>query len=382
MAEFEKELRPNLYKLWNRMSSGCYFPPPVKGVAIPKKSGGERLLGIPTVGDRICQMVVKLQFEPEVEKVFLPDSYGYRPNKSAHGAIEVTRARCWKQDWVVEFDIKGLFDNLSHELLMKAVRFHTQERWVLLYIERWLKAGMQMPNNELRDRTCGTPQGGVISPVLSNLFMHYAFDRWMQRTFRGVFWCRYADDGLVHCETLAQAEQILAALRVRFKACGLEVHPDKTRIIYCKDTNRKNKYQNQSFVFLGYEFRARGCKNSKNGILFSNFSPAASPNAVKSMSQTIRETRVRKRTELSLSEIAGRFNPILRGWLNYYGRFHQSALRKVWRYVNQTLVGWARKKYKALKRCRTRASRFLARICEEQPHLFAHWPKGVFGWFA
>lgn len=187
---FGKGLKNNLYKLWNRMSSGSYFPPPVKAVAIPKKTGGERILGVPTVADRIAQKVVKLTLEPEMDKHFHPDSYGYRPNKSALDAVGVTRQRCWQYDWVVEFDIKGLFDNIPHDLLMKAVRKHTDCKWSLLYIERWLKAPMQMPEGQATERTQGTPQGGVISPLLSHLFLHYVFDVWMSKRHSTLSWCR------------------------------------------------------------------------------------------------------------------------------------------------------------------------------------------------
>ena len=232
MFAFEKDLKNNLYKIWNRMSSGSYFPPAVKAVAIPKKSGGERILGIPTIQDRIAQMVAKLSFEPLVEPKFLNDSYGYRPNKSAIDAIRITRQRCWYQNWVLEFDIKGLFDNISHELLMKAVRKHTQCKWLLLYIERWLKAPMVKENGEKIERTQGTPQGGVISPVLANLFLHYVFDKWMQKNHSNVKWCRYADDGLVHCNSEDEAQQMLSKLKERFEACGLELHPTKGGVVF------------------------------------------------------------------------------------------------------------------------------------------------------
>ena len=259
LSEFERNLKSNLYKLWNRLSSGSYFPPPVKAVAIPKKAGGERILGIPTVSDRIAQMVVKLEFEPQVEPLFLPDSYGYRPNKSALDAIGVTRQRCWRQDWVLEFDIKGLFDNIPHELLLKAVHKHTDSPWVRLYIKRWLTAPMQMPNGERVARGLGTPQGGVISPILSNLFLHYVFDKWLQKHYPKTQWCRYADDGLVHCHCEAEAKHMLKVLKQRFQDCGLELHPVKTKIVYCKDGKRKGQYENTSFDFLGYTFRRRVC---------------------------------------------------------------------------------------------------------------------------
>ena len=242
LADFDTNLKDNLYKIWNRMSSGSYFPPPVKAVSIDKKNGGKRILGVPTVGDRIAQMVVKLILEPRLEPLFYPDSYGYRPNKSALDAVGITRRRCWTHDFVVEFDIKGLFDNIDHELLIKAVRKHIQEKWIIVYIERWLKAPMQTDDGTLVERTKGTPQGGVISPILSNLFLHYVFDKWMDRNYRNVPWCRYADDGLVHCRTEQQAKLVLVELKKRFEHCKLELHPKKTKIIYCKDKERKDTF--------------------------------------------------------------------------------------------------------------------------------------------
>ena len=231
IEDFETNLKDNLYRIWNRMSSGSYVPPPVKAVAIPKKTGGERILGVPTVADRVAQMVVKQVLEPNLEPIFLPNSYGYRPGKSALDAIAVTRERCWRYDWVLEFDIKGLFDNIDHTLLLRALEKHTACKWVRLYIGRWLTAPLQLSDGTLVERTKGTPQGGVVSPVLANLFLHYAFDAWMTRTFPGVPWCRYADDGLIHCETETQAHAILAALADRLAACGLAIHPDKTHIL-------------------------------------------------------------------------------------------------------------------------------------------------------
>jgi len=381
LSDFEVNLKDNLYKLWNRMSSGTYFPPPVKAVPIPKKSGGERILGVPTVGDRICQMVAKLVFEPKVEPYFLQDSYGYRPNKSALDAIGVTRERCWRYNWVLEFDIKGLFDNLSHELLMRAVRKHVQEKWVILYIERWLKAPI-LKGESLEKRKCGVPQGGVISPVLSNLFLHYAYDLWMQRNHPKVPWCRYADDGLLHCKTEQEAEQMLKLLKQRFIECGLELHPDKTQIVYCKDGSRKAEYPKTEFTFLGYTFRARCCKNSKRNSMFMNFTPAVSKAALKSIREKIRRDNLRNRTDLELEDIAKWYNPKLQGWLNYYGAYTRSGLYPVCRHFNRTLVAWAMRKYKRLQKHKTRASEKLERIAETKSGLFAHWRSGMRGAFA
>jgi RNA-directed DNA polymerase len=382
IEDFEKDLKDNLYKIWNRMSSGSYFPPPVKAVAIPKKNGGQRILGVPTVADRVAQMVVKMTFEPAVESVFLPDSYGYRPGKSALDAVGVTRERCWRYDWVLEFDIKGLFDNIDHELLLRAVRKHTECKWAILYIERWLKAPLQLADGTLVERTRGTPQGGVVSPVLANLFLHYAFDLWMGRTFPNAPWCRYADDGLVHCRTKQEALRIRAALAIRFGECGLEMHPEKTKIVYCKDGSRKGQYPNTKFDFLGYTFRARVVKNSKRNTLFVNFTPAVSPKALTVMRQTTRSWNFRNRSDLALHEIARMYNPVLRGWLSYYGQYSRSAMYPVLRHFNMTLVAWAMRKFKRLKGHKTRAAIFLEGIAKKQPRLFAHWQRGMVGAFA
>jgi RNA-directed DNA polymerase len=382
LEDFEKNLKDNLYKIWNRMSSGSYFPPPVKAVPIPKKTGGKRVLGIPTVGDRIAQMVVKLCFEPQVEPYFLQNSYGYRPNKSALDAIGVTRRRCWDYNWVVEFDIRKLFDNIPHELLMKAVRKHTDCKWVILYIERWLKAPMQLSDGRQVKRDKGTPQGGVVSPILSNVFLHYVFDLWMEKNHPGKPWCRYTDDGLVHVKTEAEAQEMLTALKYRFGECGLELHPVKTRIVYCKDGQRKEKYPNKSFDFLGYTFRARVCKNTKRNKLFVSFTPAVSKTALKTMRAKTREKDLRNRTDLSLNQIAKWYNPVLQGWLNYYGRYYRSGMYPVWRHFNKTLVAWAMRKYKHFNRRTTKASMFLEKVAQKQPQLFVHWRNGMLGGFA
>ena len=374
IEDFEADLEGNLYRIWNRMSSGSYFPPPVFAVAIPKKTGGERILGVPPVSDRIAQMVAKQYIEPGLDAVFLEDSYGYRPRKSALDAVGVTRKRCWKYDWVLEFDIKGLFDNISHELLLKAVKRHVSCRWVLLYIERWLKAPM-LKDGKLIERVRGTPQGGVISPVLSNLFLHYAFDLWMKRTLPDLPWCRYADDGLVHCRTEQEAVAVKAMLQERFAACELEMHPTKTKIVYCRDANRQGPYPNVKFDFLGYCFRPRKVKSS-TGKLFCSFSPAVSPSALKAMRETIRDLNIRRRTDVSMVTIARKLNPILRGWMGYYGRYTPSALTQLHAYVNQTLHAWVMRKFKRFHGRKTRAGKFLKRVARNNVGLFVHWRGG------
>src|ERR1700745_2673495 len=366
IEQFDSNLRSNLYKLWNRMSSGSYFPPPVRAVSIPKKTGGQRILGVPTVADRVAQMVVKQIIEPDLDSIFLADSYGYRPGKSALDAIGVTRKRCWKYDWVLEFDIKGLFDNIDHELLLRAVRKHITCKWALLYIERWLKAPMVQEDGTTIERSRGTPQGGVVSPILANLFMHYTFDLWMARTQPDLPWCRYADDGLVHCHTQQEAEAIKAALQARLAECHLEMHPTKTKVVYCKDGKRKGKYPNVRFDFLGYCFRPRLVRRFRDNTLFCGFNPAVSSSAMKAMRSTIRELKLRRQTQLSLQDIACQLNPLLRGWIEYYGRYAPSALHPLLLYVNQTLVAWAMRKFKRFKAHKIRASRFLQKLSQEK----------------
>lgn len=382
IADFELNLKDNLYKIWNRLSSGTYFPPPVKAVPIPKKSGGERILGVPTVSDRIAQMVVKIIFEPCVEPYFLPDSYGYRQNKCAIDAVGVTRQRCWKYDWVLEFDIKGLFDNIDHDLLMKAVEKHTDNKWVLLYIKRWLKTPMQMPDSILQEKTKGAMQGGVISPVLSNLFLHYVFDVWMTKRYPNLPWCRYADDGIVHCNTEHEAKILLEALGKRFEECFLELHPNKTKIVYCKDSNRRKDYPNTKFTFLGYDFRGRRAENKYNNKLFISFSPAVSNAAKKSMRAKTKEIIKKIGTYKSLDEVAEEFNPILQGWINYYCKYHRTAFLPISRHFNLSLIRWSMRKFKRFKRHKTKAGIFLAGLASENPTLFAHWKNGLIGEFA
>lgn len=375
IAEYEARLEDNLYKLWNRMSSGSYFPKPVKGVEIPKKDGRKRLLGVPTVEDRVAQMVVRMQLEPLLEPVFCEDSYGYRPNRSCHDALRVTRERCWRYSWLLEFDIKGLFDNIDHELLMKAVKHHTDCKWVLLYIQRWLAAPFQMPDGTLQERSKGTPQGGVISPILANLFMHYAFDLWMKRTHPHNPWARYADDGVVHCRSQEEAEQLLESLNTRMAECKLEIHPEKTRIVYCKDQNRKGDHEHTSFDFLGYTFRGRLARN-KRGVYFVSFLPAVSKKACQSFRDKIRDIR-RRASRISMKELAARLNPVTRGWANYYGCFYASLMKQELSKVNLSLVRWVMKKYKRFRRKPARALDFLGRCAHTLPNLFAHWQMGV-----
>lgn len=372
IEEFEQDLTGNLYKLWNRLASGSYMPPAVRRVEIPKALGGTRPLGIPTVADRIAQMVVKDMLEPFLEPVFHADSYGYRPHKSAHDALAVARQRCWRADWVLDVDIKGFFDNIDHELLMKAVRKHSDCKWVVLYIERWLTVPVQLPDGTLQARDKGTPQGGVISPLLANLFLHYAFDTWMARNFSAIGFERYADDVVIHCKSLAQATMLRDALQHRLAACKLEMSPSKTKIVYCKDGKRTWDYPEISFDFLGYTFRPRKAK-AKDGSVFLNFLPAMSGKAAKAIRQTVRNWNLRRRTPITLEAIARRINPVLLGWVNYYGRFYQSALYPVMAQVDLHLAKWITRKHKRARRSLVRAFQWLRRIRRDCPRLFVHW---------
>jgi RNA-directed DNA polymerase len=376
IAEFETRVKDNLYRLWNRMSSGSYFPPPVRTVTIPKADGGERKLGIPTVSDRIAQMVVKSRLEPVVDPLFHPASYGYRPGKSALEAVGQTRQRCWKLDWVIDLDIKGFFDNIDHDLLRRAVKKHAKEKWVVLYIERWLQAPAQAEDGHVTARGKGTPQGGVVSPLLANLFLHYAFDRWMQKTYPHLLFERYADDAIVHCRTEAEAQEVRRAIAVRMQECRLELHPDKTKIVYCKDDDRRGTYPNEQFDFLGYTFRPRRSKNWK-GKFFINFSPAVADKAGKAMRAEIRSWRLHLRSDKSIEDLSRMFNPKVRGWLQYYGRYYRSALYPIMRQLDRSLARWAYRKYKKLRGHLRRATHWLARISRRDPGLFAHWQMGV-----
>ena len=376
IEDFERNLKGNLYKIWNRMSSGSYFPPPVRTVRIPKAKGGERKLGIPTVSDRIAQQVVKSRLEPMVEPLFHADSYGYRPGKSALDAVKKARERCWREDWIIDLDIKGFFDNIRQDLLMRAVKHEAKEQWVVLYIERWLKAPMQEEDGQLIAREKGTPQGGVISPLLANLFLHYAFDRWLGKRYPQLKFERYADDAIVHCRTEREAQEVRAAIAARLEECGLELHPEKTKVVYCKDDIRGEGYLNEKFDFLGYTFRPRRSITRK-GKLFIGFSPAVSDDAVKKIRGEIRSWKLHLCSGTTLEELARKFNPIVRGWLQYYGRYYRSALNAPMRHLDRTLARWAERKYKKLRGHKRRARSWIERLSRRDPTLWAHWQMGV-----
>lgn len=377
IAAFEADRDRNLYKIWNRLSSGSYFPPPVKAVEIPKAGGkGVRLLGVPTVADRIAQTVVRMYLERKIEPIFHPDSYGYRPGKSALDAVGTCRQRCWRTDWVIDLDIRAFFDTVPWDLVLKAVAHHTDQRWIQLYVERWLKAPLQRRDGTLVARERGTPQGSAISPLLANLFMHYAFDAWMVRAFPGLRFERYCDDAVVHCGSEREAHHVRDAIAARLGQVGLELHPDKTRIVYCKDADRRGSYEHTKFTFLGYEFRPRLAKNWR-GTHFVSFLPAVSPDAIKAMGREIRSWHIARRSDKALNDLARMFNSIVQGWINYYGRFYKSELLYFLRRLNNHLVRWACRKYKRLKRRERRAMAWLAEVARRIPRLFAHWRLGA-----
>lgn len=377
LAAFEKDLKNQLYKIWNRMSSGSYFPPPVRLVEIEKKDGGTRPLGIPTVADRVAQTVVKLVLEPVVEPVFHPDSYGYRPGRSAHDAVAKARQRCFEFDWVIDLDIKGFFDSIAHELVERAVARHTELAWVRLYVARWLRAPLQQRDGTVVPRTRGTPQGGVISPLLANLFLHYAFDAWMQRRYPGVPFERYADDAIVHCRSEQEAQTVLAAIAERFAACGLALHPTKTRIVYCKDDNRPGTAETVQFDFLSFTFRARPARG-RQGRIFFGFLPAISRSAVQEIQQQIRDWRLTTKTHLQWEHLVTSLEPVVRGWWAYYGRFYPSATVRALQSVNRALVRWVQRKSQRGHRRWRAAAWWLTCLARRAPESFFLWRLGVF----
>jgi len=369
---FEQHWGDNLCRLWNRMSSGSYFPGPVRGVEIPKDDGkAVRLLGVPNTADRVAQTAAAMLLEAGLERVFHRDSYGYRPGRSAHDALAACRRRCWKQDWVLDIDVRAVFGSVPHSLLLKAVAHHTSERWVLLCISRWLVAPMVMPDGTIVPREKGTPQGSPISPILANLFMPYAFDTWMDREFPGCPFERYADDIVAHCDTEERARILRAAVAKRLGTLGLELHPVKTKIVYCKDANRPGSFEHTSFDFLGYTFRGRLAKGPRG--YFTGFSPAISAKAKKATGRQIRAWHLDRRSATDLSGLAEAINPQVRGWINYYGAFYRSELRFLaWR-INEHLVRWAMHKFKRFRGKYAKAMDWLQKVYQYQPRLFAHW---------
>lgn len=372
---FNDNMSNNLYKIWNRMTSGCYFPPPVRTVFIPKKQGGLRPLGIPTVSDRIAQGVVKDYLEPSMEAVFHTSSFGYRPGRSAHDALTQCQRNCMQKAWVLDVDIKGFFDNISHSIMLELLGLHTEEKWVLMYVERWLKAGVEQEDGSIMARTKGTPQGGVVSPLLANIYLHHAFDKWMDATHAGYPFERYADDIIIHCSSREQSEQMLGELKARLSEFELTLHPEKTKIVYCKNYHRNDKHDNESFTFLSYSFQPRTIKDkfgsAKRLLVFS----AAICNAAKTSIRTaIKEVLLSQWSTQTLEWFAAKSNPKIRGWINYYARFSKGVYGLFY-YLNDLIRKWMKNTYKI--RCKGKLYKKYQMIQSANPLLFYHWELGI-----
>lgn len=377
LKDFERDLSNNLYQLWNRLASGSYFPSAVKRVNIPKGIGGIRPLGIPTVSDRIAQMVVKHSIELSLERIFHEDSYGYRPYKSAHMALSVVKDRNWKRPWVLELDIKGFFDAIDHTLLLKAVDKHVTEPWQKLYIKRWLVASVLHPDGTLETRIQGTPQGGVISPILANLFLHYVFDVWIERHWKGIQFVRYADDIICHCRSKQEATALKSKLEKRFNQCHLELHPEKTQIAYCKTQFKRQSHDVISFDFLGHTFQPRSIRK-RNGERTLSFLPAISQKAKSRITENIK-CSLPSPQKASIHDVARLMHKKVQGWINYYGKFETIQLKRFLFQLDRRLIQWLRRKYKRLMNL-PRAISWLKLLRKKQPDLFMHWRFIYKGW--
>lgn len=377
LKKYEEELKSNLYKLWNRMASGSYFPPPVEEVKIPKTGGGERKLGVSPLSDKVGQMVIKQAIEARLEAVFVENSYGYRPGKGAHQALETVRKNCHQHGWVIDVDIKGYFDNIDHGLLLKALSRHVEEKWILMYVRRWLEVPVKQSDGQLTERRGkGVAQGGIISPMLANLFLHYALDKWLTKDYPQVKFVRYADDVIIHVNSEQEAQRLLQSIRTRLKACKLSLNEQKTRIVYCKSYNRREEYPVVSFDFLGYSFQPRSKYHTiyKGGI---GFSPAISQRSRSQIYEVLKTMELHKRTERRLEQLASELNPKLLGWIHYYGRYKKYKLREVFWHLDMRLVKWLVKKYKRLQGSMKRGWARLREIYKQMPTLFAHWEAGL-----
>ena len=376
LEDYEKDLRCNLYKLWNRMSSGSYFPPSVKLVEIPKSAGGKRPLGIPTVSDRIAQMAIVMLITPNIEPCFHEDSYAYRPHRSAHDAVNKARERCWGYAWVLDMDISKFFDTIDHELLLRALKRQKQKKWILMYIKRWLKVPYEKPDGSRIDRALGVPQGSVIGPVLANLFLHYTFDKWMEKTFPRIPFERYADDTICHCHSLKQAEYLQAKIQQRFENCKLHLNEEKTKIVYCKSSRRKESYSNVTFDFLGFTFQPRESID-KQGNRFTGFLPAISQKSMKRINETIHSWHLNRHSNQTLEHLAADINPIVRGWMTYYGKFYPTRLKRFMQTLNGRLARWVMCKFERYRNRFYPAQEWLAHIAEKEGLIFYHWKCGV-----
>ena len=379
LTDYEVNMKRNLYKLWNRLSSGSYFPVAVKEVSIPKTPAQRRKLGIPTVNDRIAQEVIKSYIEPELDKEFSPHSYGYRPLKSSHQAVTQVKKNVLQYEWVIDMDISSFFDNMSHEKVIKALSRHVKDNWVIMYVERWLTAPMQDKHGKNTMRHKGTPQGGVISPLLANLFLHYTFDKWFVQNYPDLSFVRYADDIVVHCHSEAESRGVLQAIKERMSVCELMLNEEKTNIVYCKTANRKLPFKTVKFDFLGFSFQPRPATNSRTNKLFLSFDCAISKKKESTILQEIRQSKFHQWTDRTLADIAETFNPKLRGWLNYYGKFRPYKLNKIFGAFNWRLIKWAVKKYKSFKGSMRKAGDWIRATAKNYPYIFVHWQHGFQG---
>lgn len=376
--EFDKDVQGHLYVLWNRLASGSYFPSAVKEVEIPKKDGRKRKLGVPTLRDRIAQGVIKDYMEIRIDHHFHKHSYGYRPMKNAHQALSQVRKNCQKIDWVIDLDIKNYFDEIDHELVLKAVESLIEEKWVRMYVKRWLEAKIQKVTGEEVERGGkGTPQGGVISPLLANLFLHYALDKWLEKNYSGIKFVRYADDVIIHCRSKQEADEMLKAVSERLQKVGLRLNEEKTQIVYCSDYRRKLIHSKVEFGFLGFSYRPRKTK-SKVGARnsFTIYAPDISSGNYKKLTDAIRSTVMWRNTTMKIEDIAQLLNPRIRGWINYFGKFNSRRLRSLFIRLELRLLRWLMKKLKlsgirkAVKRLKT--------IKTTNPRLFVHWQHPVY----
>jgi len=375
-AEIVKNPRKYLYPLWNRLASGSYFPPPVREVSIPKGEDKVRRLGIPTVIDRVAQDVIRQELEVIAEPLFHPSSFGYRPGKSQHDAIEQCAKNCWERWYVVDIDIKGFFDHIDHDHMMRILRKFTDKRHILLYCERWLKAPARTEEGEDRDRNEGSPQGGVISPLLSNIFLHEVFDSWMQQHHSIMVFERYADDIIIHTRSIEQSAFILDKVRERFKQYALELNEEKTKIVYCYRTARFHKESKDvpvSFDFLGFTFKPRKCSRS-DGQRFWGFRPSISMKSRKRIIGEIKKLAIHKWVDKDIHFIAAALASKIRGWINYYGKYRISELHPLFRALNKRIARWLRNKY----RLKTYGHSYslMKRIIASFPNTFVHWEYG------
>jgi RNA-directed DNA polymerase len=384
ISEISKEPEKHLYPVWNRLASGSYFPQAVKRVKIPKSDSKVRQLGIPTVKDRVAQMVIGKELEAIVEPLFSDSSFGYRPNRSAHQAVEQARTNCWQYAWAIDMDIKGFFDNIDHGLMIRTLRHFTDRKHIITYVKRWLKAPIQLKDGtQIQNTEKGTPQGGVISPLLANIFLHVVFDKWMEQNFPDCPFERYADDIIVHAKNERYARYVLKQIRLRMEECKLELHPDKTKIVYCNRKGRKKRKEakHKSFDFLGFTFSTRMVK-TKDGDLIKGFSPSISKKSMKRITAECYNLGFHRWTFMDIHQLSKVLSPKIRGWINYYGRFHKSGMELLFRFLNRRLIQWAFNKYKRFKRRKVShyARKWLMNIAKDFSNIFPHWQHGFTQW--